>query len=552
MKKIKNICLLVLFGVISAFVFSYFNNFQVYAVSLDVTNSNYSSDYNFDDSLFRAVKALAKVLNNDENVAGFNIDIFSDGYKQSDATSEDAIKLKNDLLSGNLYLSTGENARYDCLKSLKIKSISGLQDLNLGNIKYLFLNDNLITKVDEDDFSSLTGLKTLEIKNNELKSFALNSSIRGLNRLDLSNNNLSQIDISKLSILSGTTTRPSCNLSNNNFSSLEKITFPNEKLLSLNLSFNLLTDLTSDDISAIESNMYQTAKPILLVQGLKSDLKAGDKITIYQDDQIEKLQIKICYNSSSAYYNSELSNLICSTSGLNQIESVNVPAGKIIIQFFSDDSLIDSANSLLLNEEVLNGLIEKEKEIALNSVSYKIFIDGKEVDGTTHSENMNLRFYFSAENLPNKELIESDNGAKIYLFCRGQSPENTDSLFLNENGEYNYFAYVSFDNIKSDNINVVVTKKDLSGLFIVVLVVVLIFVLVGVGYYVTRWIRDGLDIAPLSAKEVENINRRKFRKSIDRDDFIEKIDENHRELESGDTRNSEEEVIRFDDKSEDE
>ena len=103
------------------------------------------------------------------------------------------------------------------------------------------------------------------------------SELERVNELRLSNNNLTEIDLSKMYTLTGQ--RPRVDLSNNKISAIGSINFGAKQFASLDLSFNNLQDV---DVDALSLNMYNGAKPEILVQGVSdlTSLKAGDKFTV--------------------------------------------------------------------------------------------------------------------------------------------------------------------------------------------------------------------------------------------------------------------------------
>ena len=192
---------LFLFGIFLSLVFCFNLNIKTVEATVsspDITNST-KQDYNFDSTLFDAVYAMAKQLNCNQPLIGrgFDIDLFllsetpsyietgvgTTGYEENVSARNEIV---NDIQLGVLNLTTGENAKYDCLKKVKpIQNISGLNSLSLSFVKKLYLNNNEISEIELSDFEQLTNLQELYLQNNKLVKFELNTNISKLNTLNL-------------------------------------------------------------------------------------------------------------------------------------------------------------------------------------------------------------------------------------------------------------------------------------------------------------------------------------------------------------------------------
>jgi len=551
-KKITLISLLCAVFCLLIFGFSPVTSVMADTTAPDINATNYSDVYNFDKTLYDAVKMLAKQLNNNQPVAGFNITLFStdyasctveSGYYVDPTTGEkvpsstegaeyvqsDGEKLKEDLSNGLLDLTTGTNARYKCLiNRSKIKNITGLNSLNLSNIKTLILNDNSIITIKSTDLETLTALNTLELSNNKLTSFSLNPDLDGVNVLDLSNNQLTSCDLSNLAVVASY--NPSCDLSNNYISSLNDITFPNSNLLGLNLAFNNL-QLTDEEYATLKSKVA-TDNLTLLVQGVSNtnnNVLAGTKMFVYPDSNVQTLQVKIFYSTDSMLYVSGEENLITSAQAVNQIEQLYLPAGKIKVAFYINNLLVNADNFPSLSNQELNMLSEKQLYVTLSSPTYEAFHDNKKIKDLNQEGDITLNFAFGSEInlLPNKEdILSSSNKAKIIVKQDGKEVKlNNNSFVINENGKYDFKCFVEFDNLQSQEIDFKVNRQNYVGISIGLAILILILVVIVSGVFIVKWIKGGANVAPLSDKEVYSLKKRQARKQeFNREDYIADLD----------------------------
>lgn len=522
-KKLKNFnCFLVLFGVIAALVFC--ANFKVeiyYATtsSPDITRSTYK-DYDFDLPLFEAVFAMAKQLNCNQPLIGrgFDVDLFllsstpsyiengvgTTGYEEN---VEARNQIVNDLRVGVLDLTTGQNAKYDCLKNVSpLQSLTGLNSMSLSFVKKLFLNNNEIASIKPTDLEQLTNLQELYLQNNKLTNFGLNTSINNLTLLNLSNNLLQTINLSTLR------ENATVILSNNDINSINDITFlsNNKNLSNLDLDFNMLTNLTEQDVSFLNSKVQNNVN--IGVQGFSNakQFTAGDLLKIYNfpTNTLQNLTVQISYFegnsnlSKSTLYNESNNNVIC-TSALSETESIYLPAGRIKIEFFS--------NNTKVNESLYPNYSSKILDVNLPSLKYTILVNGEEKQNTYQENDFILEFYFEEdENIPNLQDILQH--AKIFSNVENQAESENSNILISSNGTFNCSAYVLFDNIKSNTTTLQVTRRYVTGIVIGIVIIITIIVLIGAGYFIVRWYRGGAMVAPLSEKELVSVNRRKNKK----------------------------------------
>ena len=533
-KILTFLLLIISFCFCSVFGANVFSTQKVSAASNSVPEVNattYEDIYEMDTSLYNVLKVLSKALNNGAPTPGFDTDLFSKGYKDSVVTdSPDGQKLVEDLNNGLLDLTVGVNARYTCLINYDtdpIKDISGLNSLALGNIKTLVLNNNKISTINRTDLSSLTSLVTLKAENCGLTSVEINPDLNGIHELCLSSNKLNEIDLTKLNLLGST--RPKVDLSNNEFTSVEDIEFPTSKLSKLDLAFN---DLENLDFAKLNTDhMYNGAKADILLQGVKGldNLVAGQEIIIYQSDKIDDLNVVISYAESSSFYAEGEDNTICKTLGIDDVEKIKVPAGKILIEFYSGDTLINETNFPSLDSIILEKVSSKTCSVALPAPTYNAYVNDKKVESLSQTETIKVVFDFdNISSLPNyNDIVSSANKAEIYSKnSKGdQSFSKNNSIIFDTNGEFTCSAYIMFDGLKSSTTSLDIVRQDFKSITIGIVLIVIVIVVVGAVYFITKWIRDGATIAPLTDKEIYNMKRRQERKAgYSREDFISNLD----------------------------
>lgn len=327
----------------------------------------------------------------------------------------------------------------------------------------------------------------------------------------MSNNNLSSIDISNLSINGGD--NPSCNLSFNNFKSINDIIFSSSKLAQLNLSFNSLATLTDQEWTTLNSKMIAGAVADIIVQGTSnfSNLLAGDTITVYQNSFFENFQVVISYNDDSLFYLSQEDNVICYNEATSDIETVVVPAGKIVIEFYSNGNLISKTNNPGVDEVLIDSLSSKECFAKIKSPKVLGYSEGKEIKDFSQDGDIKIVLNLPDINhLPNKEdVLSSTNGATFYYYLTGKDEINSSEFSITKNGTYNYNAYVYFDEIKGEITNFSVARRDMSGIVLGIVIIIIIFVVCSAIYFLSKWIRDGAVVAPLSEKELFKVKRKR-------------------------------------------
>lgn len=496
----------------------------VYAItsSYDVTKTTYNTTYDFDLTLYEAVLAVAKQLNCNQNTKGFDLDLFTEDYRTESTyykdvddyyKTHDTFYYTNvaardvvvaDLEQGILNLTTGENAKYENLKTAKpIKSINGLNEMGLGGyISTIYLDDNALEDITEDDLEFMSNLKVLSVQNNNLKTVKLNSSITKLEALNLCGNRIEK---------------------------LSNVSFHSTKVESLDLSFNNILDATAGEIEELNNKLVGSNNAFLAVQGIyvEDSIIAGQKACVYNEPGalIENINVRISYSQNSECYDEFGQNIIYQdeTRGLNQIETFFIPAGKLRVDFYSGNYVINKTNFNVLNdyENLANKFGSCEISVALPKLNVVLKVDGKVVESTSQDKNITVEFVVeNSENITNLSAVLTKS--KIYSSTNGTYDETPSStVVLDTNGTYNCSAYVSFDGINSKEISVSVTRRDLVGIVWGVIIVVSIIILCGAAYFIVKWYREGATVAPLTEKEIYALKKRRDRKiGIEKQVFI--------------------------------
>jgi len=153
---------------------------------------------------------------------------------------------------------------------------------SLKNFSWMYFKENLVEiRLDNNNIREIEisagaspfirvsqNLTSLSMINNRLESIDL-AGFTNLVDLNLANNQLNSIDLSGISTVESDV---NINLSVNNFTSYDKITFPNDSELTNKLNINLMGNNLPD-----RTNLFTNINLILALQGVNSDL--GTKVT---------------------------------------------------------------------------------------------------------------------------------------------------------------------------------------------------------------------------------------------------------------------------------
>ena len=494
--------------------------------SPEITN-NTRANFDMDNSLFRALQAIAKQLSYNKNVVGFDADLLTYGYEDYEPNenwnmNEEPYKtwqqnrdaIVNDLKAGKLDLTVGENASYLCLQNSKlekIKDLSGLNNIDMEKIDTLIINDAQISEVKETDFENLPSLKSLTMKNCGLNSFKLNSNITKLNALDLSENNLTNIDLSTM-----VGVNPSINLTSNKISNLQDINFGTVIFGKINLNFNLLSNFSNSDYQTLSAKVGDSNNLFIGVQSKNSfdSLIAGDKILVtnFGGNFVNELNLVASYYAGTAnslksdFYIDGEDNTICETAGTQNIEVIYAPAGKIYFEFFGGNNLIDQLNYPEFKSKYV--------KVPLGAPNYVLKVDGQVVTDLYQQKDITVEFEVVEDsNIPNLQDVLSSGGAKIYSGTNIKLSEQPQTqLVVTNNGTFSLCAKVEFDGILSKGVNLEVTRQNTTGIVWGVIAILFMFIIGTAIYNVVKWARAGAVVAPLSDKELYRVKKRQERK----------------------------------------
>lgn len=488
----------------------------------EINTSNYYL-FDLDSNMFNALCAIEHEIrgNGDTKDSAFNSDFFSVGYKEAVPTSSDGVAIKNDLTQGVLYLVTGNNAKYECLKGLgSLENIEGLNNIDFSGVNELVLTGNSINQISELDLESFTTLTKLSAENNELTSIDLSPELQSrLVELNLSNNILTSLDISRVG------NQANVNLSSNNLTGLGSLS---GNLGTLNIGFNNITNV--NELNIIRNTAG--CSPLIFVQGLGDVSIAGDKILV--DSTHYNLQATLEYSYESMFAGEEI---VLNTQ--SNFCEIYMPAGYVTLSFEYAENMPINVSSLL---------DDREYTLKLDMPQVTAMSNGNTITNFESTQSMYFTFSINLnENIANYQDILSN--ATLYSGI-GENIGEGEQIAIEENGDYTLRSYVVFDNIQSDVISINVSKNDYSGVTWALIIIVGIVVIIASLWFIIRWFRNGAVVAPLSDREIARLNRKKeiresgkyysysFEKEKDLeghdDDLVDLSDDDTNDLENGD------------------
>ena len=450
------------------------------------TQNNYSV-YEMNSSLYNALCSLASTIKG-ESVTSFSSSYFSPitrEYAIGASDSEQSTLIVNDLDSGLFDITTGEQAKYDCLKTCsEITSLGGLSYMNMRGVTRVVVDNNAISSVRAEDLTSFINVKEISINNNSLSSFETSSYFANkIDYLSLKNNRLISANINCLA------QNAVCDLSQNNLSSIEDIVCVSKNLSSVNLAFNNLHELDSQTLlSKFGCN------PTLLLQGVESSYQFMDKISVQSQGSCN-IKAHIRYSTRSLYYTGD--DDICATSGDSTLETLLVPAGKIEI-YYTYDSLPAGITGDMLPLTSC--------DINPPQAVYTIQVGKKTSNELVQKNDFTISFALPTYTLANQ------NDFTIYATLSTiQVGKDNDSLLDNtfnvkNNGNYTFESQINFDGLKSQKLSISVTKHNTAGIYVGISLV-LVVVLGTLAFFVLRnWLKNGGRVAPLSAKQMSSVS----------------------------------------------
>jgi hypothetical protein len=405
----------------------------------------------------------------------------------------------------------------------RIRSLSGIEYLDLKSLRVLILDDNLIEEISFTELYAIRSVHTLSVRNNGLRLFDMGST-NVFRNLDLSDNYLTEIDLRFLepgawdptvTTVPGYTIPVDFDLPGNNvgtyqFGYHKDRAYVNLVLNSLSNLENLL--LPSSTYVAVDlflnGNMLVEATPAsfsghtvsLLLQGFKREtLQAeenedgelikdtwsyteGDRIRLTGDASMPNFNAKITYRANSI--NKDKPAISTDASGL-----LTFVPGRITLTFYDGDTVLNDGFYETLNFDIM----PKTPTFRLTDR------EGNELTGTRHANYVKV------------ELVTGSEDFRTFIQFEQPEPRELDYIEIRVMGSYWISGYVQYDGVTSVEafINITLTWGEGMGWAIVAVVGAIILALGG--YYGFRWYRDGAIVAPLSDKEIASMEKRRGR-----------------------------------------
>lgn len=492
MKKTNKILyfLTLCLAIISLFLFS--SGTQVSFADVPIGEEFYGLDYDTYDALL----TMKKVITDDKLSTTFALDFFENGYKSYSPSTVEGQEMVSDLNDGKLYLVAGDGAKYTSLVTkTPISSLACLGNLAFSNISDLYLDNNDLLEITEGQLISFTNLKVLSANFNKLSKVVLPVSIlQNLDSISLMGNNLSTIDLTSLK------NGASVNLFDNYFENREDLKLP-QSLSTLDVSFNNLIDATTDSFNV-------GCEPILLVQGLKQDLKALSKITTFNNDLsvVSGLSTIVTYRETSGDSSSFSGEIVRSDATKNS-DSILMPMGKLSIRFaYSNGVGLKDYHTRKLGSYTIN--------IAPTNPTVSCLIEG--VVSTNFVSDKDIEFSQTIEfdtSLPNYQDVVQN--ATLGILGSG-SGTILDKISITNVGKFSLQFYSEFDGLKSSGVTISGEKTGRNFVALGIVIVVIIVTLIICGVFLTRWFSNGAVVAPLSDKEIYQANKRASRRGKER------------------------------------
>lgn len=492
MKKTNKILYFLMLCLVIVSLFLFASETKVSFADVPVSDEFYGLDYDTYDTLL----TMKKVITDDKLSTTFARDFFENGYKNYSPSTEDGQKMVSDLNNGKLYLVAGDEAVYPSLaKKTPISSLACLEKLAFSNISELYLDNNDLLEITSAQLASFTNLKVLSANFNKLSKVALPDLIlKNLDSISLMGNKLSAIDLSALK------NGANVNLFDNYFGKKADIKLP-QNLSSLDLSFNNLVDETADSFNV-------GCEPILLVQGLKQDLKALSEITTFNNNLsvVSGLSTIVKYREASGDSSSFSGEIIRSDATKNS-DSILMPMGKLSIDFVY-------SNGVGLKDYHISKLGSYTINIAPTNPTVSCLIAG--VVSTNYVSDKDIEFSQTIEfdpSLPNYKDVVKNTTLGIF---RAGSGTFSDKISITNVGKFSLQFYSEFDGLKSSGVTILGEKTGRNFVALGIVIVVIIVTLTICGVFLARWFSNGAVVAPLSDKEIYQANKRASRRGKER------------------------------------
>ncbi|MCI5714558.1 MAG: leucine-rich repeat domain-containing protein [Firmicutes bacterium] len=357
-----------------------------------------------------------------------------------------------------------------------IKNLSGLNNLNLENLKVLNVGRNQISSINTDDLKNLLSLEELILYDNNLTSLTIPSSLTNLKVLNLNKNMISSIDISGINA-------GKVYLGFNKFTSITDITFP-RVIYNTDLYVELFNNNITDADEMYSSTAVEGGKITLELglQGIglnyKANASAEEKVT-----PVIAKSTKVKFYNSTTYPNMmvKISKIVdnqlvktISNNADTKITEYTFGVGEYKLEYFDSStnaSMYDYTNDLGCAFKQLD-----QFKVVPTSPVVKYVIKGKEYD---------TRGKFSG--VGKLKAYNIDDEGDIYYSIAGGDWVKGDECELRHGGQYNVAFKVvigtldSADSYESATVSKYVSQSlnpyipDIAMLIIVVGIVLLLF-----------------------------------------------------------------------------
>ena len=365
-----------------------------------------------------------------------------------------------------------------------IKSLSGIGDLNLENLKVLNVGRNQIKEIDVTDLRNLTSLEELILYDNNLTELTIPTSLLNLKKLNLNKNYISKIDLSGLN---------TCEvyLSFNKIESINDITLP-KIIYNTNLYVELFNNNILDADELFNQSQQDGGKITieLGLQGYGLNYKVNDDETNKITPSVEK-SAGLKYYKSTLYPNMQVKIFNRLTNDLvltinnaeqeNKISMHSLPVGEYKLEFYNS---VSNENMYDYLDPVKCGFKNHEGfKVIPSTPQVKFVIKGKEYDsygkingtGKLVATNLNgdgeMYYSVSTEKDANGNQVWH-KGSEVELKYGGQYSVSFKCVMGDINGT-NYYESNAVTKFVQQSLNPYI--PDVAMLVLIVVVVVLLF-----------------------------------------------------------------------------
>ena len=317
-----------------------------------------------------------------------------------------------------------EMTELDLTKS-RVTDLSGLDVLNLENIKVLKLGQNSINEVKADDIKNMFALEVLDLSDNNIKEFVIPTSLTNLKELNLNKNYITKIDISRMNA-------GKVYLSFNKITSINDITMP-RIIYNTDLYVELFNNNILDADAVYTEGLLDNAKikVELGLQGYGLNYKVVDK----DEDKITPV---IAKNNKLKFYNSSqypnlkavITNVLTNevvkeiSNGSNKITEYSLGVGEYKIAFVDASTGVDMQNTADSYMCAFKG--HEGIKVVPTAPTVKFVVKNKEMD---------TRGKFSGKGL--LRATNTNGEGDIYYSIAGGEWVKGNEVELTYGGEYN-------------------------------------------------------------------------------------------------------------------